>query len=578
MKTKCFWIIAGLIITCSVSAETLYDAVQHGMISNPDVLFNTARGLSARQAVDKAKGAYWPTVDVTGGFGREKSLNPTTEAIDGPGQRILNRTESNIEFKQNLFAGGGVAYELKRNVYLCEAQKLKTQGVAEDLALDVVNRYLLVLLHEKLYVYAIRNYQAHRSVFTMIKERSDAGISREAELDQADARLALAEANKISAEANLQEARINYAKVVGNWPGKLAWPKIPTRSELPQSLGQAIERGLDNHPTVRSTYADIKEAKSQYQVAQASYYPRVDLVLSASQNRNLDGLIGRNDDRLAMIRMNYNLFRGGADEAHVRETAYQVQEAYEVKNKALIDLKESIRLSWNAWMAAGLRLKPLRQHVVSSRQTRSAYQEQFKVGKRTLLDLLDSQNEFYQAQIELARGENDEVYSRYRILNGMGRLLSYLKLRLPANVVNNDVFSSAQTHILLNKEMDKIPYPNDVTDSQLVLDHPVKNMNTTPLTKATIYKNTTTPPIVAPKIWYVSAGYFAAKEKAIALTKHLRGLGFNACIVLVNDCFHVIVGPYEYRGHAGNAMERLKEVAHVPGRLVTYKRRPKAFF
>ncbi|HHF7379480.1 TPA: TolC family protein, partial [Legionella feeleii] len=338
------------------------------------------------------------------------------------------------------FAGGGIVNEVKRTKSLYQAQELKTQGVAEDLALEIINRYLLVILHEKLYGYAITNYHAHRAVFGMIKERSEAGVSREAEVDQADARLALAESNKISAEANLQEARINYAKVVGKWPGKLVWPRVPTHQDLPRSLGEAIERGLDNHPTVRSTYADVKEAKSQYDVARAAYYPRVDFVLSASQNRNLDGLIGPNNDRMAMIRMNYNLFRGGSDDANVRQTAYEVQEAYELKNKALIDMKESVRLSWNAWTASGLRLNPLRRHVVASRETRSAYQEQFKVGKRTLLDLLDSQNEYYQSQIELARGINDEVYSRYRLLNGMGRLLCYLKMRLPQNVVNNDVF------------------------------------------------------------------------------------------------------------------------------------------
>ncbi|MCC5016249.1 TolC family protein [Legionella sp. 31fI33] len=116
---------------------------------------------------------------------------------------------------------------------------MKTQGVAEDLALEIINRYLLVILHEKLYGYAITNYHAHRAVFGMIKDRSEAGVSREAEVDQADARLALAESNKISAEANLQEARINYAKVVGKWPGKLVWPRVPTHQDLPRSFYMA---------------------------------------------------------------------------------------------------------------------------------------------------------------------------------------------------------------------------------------------------------------------------------------------------------------------------------------------------
>lgn len=555
------------------SADTLYEAVQHGMISNPDVLSNTAKGLSAKQGIDKAKGAYYPSIDVTGGFGRERSLNPTTAAIDDTNIAILNRTESAIELRQNLFAGGGIVNEVKRNKFLTQGQRWKTQGVAEDLALDITRVYLAVLMHEKLYAYSISNLQAHKAVFKMIKERADAGISRAAEVDQAVARLALAESNKISAQANLQEVRINYARLVGKWPEHLTWPHIPTNNEIPNTLVKALEKGLDNHPTVKSSYADIKQAKAQYDVARAAYYPKVDLVLSASKNRNLSGLIGPNNSDLAAIRMNYNAFRGGADEAYVRQTAYQVQEAYEVKNLSLLQLKEAIRLSWNTYVNAALRLRPLKEHVIASRKTRAAYQDEFKVGKRTLLDLLDSQNEYYQSEIELARGINDEMLSRFRILNGIGNLLCYLKLRLPVNVVNNDVFTSAQTHILLNKEMDELPYPND-TDRPMLLAHPVKNMETTPLTKAIIDKNTTYPQQVTPKLWYVSAGTFNNKAEAEALENRLNGLGFSAFKTIYDNCLTVLVGPYEYRGHAGNGMERLKELAHVQGVLVTFKKAP----
>lgn len=566
-------ILAAILMSSGAAADSLYDAVQHGMISNPDVLSNTAKGLSAKQGIDKAKGAYYPTVDITGGFGRERSLNPTTTAIDDTNVAILDRNESAVELKQNLFAGGGVVNEVKRNKYITQSQRWKTQGVAEDLALDITKAYLAVLMHERLYVYSVSNLQAHKSVFNMIKERADAGISREAEVDQAVARLALAESNKISAQANLQEVRINYAKLVGKWPEHLTWPHIPTNKELPGTLSKALEKGLDNHPTVKSSYADIKQAKAQYQVARAAYYPKVDLVLSAAKNRNISGLVGPNNSDLAAIRMNYNAFRGGADEAYIRQTAYQVQEAYEVKNRSLLQLKEAIRLSWNVYTSAALRLKPLQVHVDASRRTRTAYQDEFKVGKRTLLDLLDSQNEYYQSEIELAHGKNDEMLSRFRILNGMGNLLCYLKLRLPVNVVNNDVFSSAQTHILLNKRMDELPYPND-SDNPMLLAHPVKNMETTPLTKAIIDKNTTYPQQVIPKLWYVSAGVFSDNNNADALVRRLQELGFSAFKTICDNRTTVLVGPYEYRGHAGNGMERLKELAHVQGVLVTFKKAP----
>ncbi|HAT8371038.1 TPA: TolC family outer membrane protein [Legionella pneumophila] len=566
--------VVAMLTSSYATGDTLYEAVQYGMIANPDILLNTAKGLSAKQAIDKAKGGLYPSIDVTGGFGRQRSVNPTSAAIDDTPSTTLNIVESAVELRQRLFAGGGIINEVKRNQYLTEAQKWKTQGIAEDLALEITKNYFAVLLHERLYAYSIENLKAHKAVFKMIKERADAGITRTAEVDQANARLALAEANKISALADLQEVKINYAKTVGKWPENLQMPHVPARKSLPNNLARIIEKGLDNHPTVKSSYADIKEAKAQYDVARAAYYPEVNLVLNSSKNKNLGGLIGPNDSDTVAVRMNYNAFRGGADAARIRETAYQVQEAYETKNRTLLELKETIRLAWNAYVASALRIQPLKQHVTASRKTRTAYQDEFKVGKRTLLDLLDSQNEYYQSQIELARAENDEILSRYRILNGMGCLLKYLNLRLPVNVVNNDVFSSAQTNILLNRKMDEIPYPNN-TDNPMVLTHPVKNMEKTRLTKSMVDKNTTYPQQITPKLWYISAGSFRDRNNAIALVKRLNGLGFTAFMSPYKDLLSVFVGPYEYRGHAGNGMERLKELAHVEGVLVTFKEPPK---
>ncbi|HAT1787645.1 TPA: TolC family outer membrane protein [Legionella pneumophila] len=570
---KALFVVA-MLTSSYATADTLYEAVQYGMIANPDILLNTAKGLSAKQAIDKAKGGLYPSIDVTGGFGRQRSINPTSAAIDDSPSTTLNIVESAVELRQRLFAGGGIINEVKRNQYLTEAQKWKTQGIAEDLALEITKNYFAVLLYERLYAYSIENLKAHKAVFKMIKERADAGITRTAEVDQANARLALAEANKISALADLQEVKINYAKTVGKWPENLQMPHVPARKSLPNNLARIIEKGLDNHPTVKSSYADIKEAKAQYDVARAAYYPEVNLVLNSSKNKNLGGLIGPNDSDTVAVRMNYNAFRGGADAARIRETAYQVQEAYETKNRTLLELKETIRLAWNAYVASALRIQPLKQHVTASRKTRTAYQDEFKVGKRTLLDLLNSQNEYYQSQIELARAENDEILSRYRILNGMGCLLKYLNLRLPVNVVNNDVFSSAQTNILLNRKMDEIPYPNN-TDNPMVLTHPVKNMEKTRLTKSMVDKNTTYPQQITPKLWYISAGSFRDRNNAIALVKRLNGLGFTAFMSPYKDLLSVFVGPYEYRGHAGNGMERLKELAHVEGVLVTFKEPPK---
>lgn len=577
MDMRITLVASAILLTSSwAMADTLNDAVQHGLLSNPDVLFNTAKTLSARQGIGVAKGGFYPTIDLAAGAGREESQNPTTQAIDGPpsGKATLNRVESSVELRQKLFAGGAVIGEFHRTRYLWQAQQWKTAGIAEDLALDIVNRYLTVLMHQKLYQLSIENLNRHRPIFSMINDMKESGLSRTSDLDQARGRLAQAEANKISAEANLREAQINYAKAVGKWPDKLSWPKFPRGRELPPTLTKALEIGLDNHPTVKSAYADVKEAKAQYAVALAAMYPKVDLVLSASRNRNLDGLIGQNNDKLAMVRMNYNLFRGGSDNAHIRETAYQVQEAYETKNRALVDLKESIRLSWNAYKAAAIRLGPLRRHMTSSQATQGAYQEQFKLNKRTLLDLLDSQNEWYQAESDYVRGQMDEIFARYRIINGMGKLLPYLHMKLPVNVSNNDVLTSAQEHILLKKnDMNDVPYP-DLHRTPLPLARPIPSFEEVKLTSANVNNNSMPPTQVPLKSWYVSTGPGKTKQAALDLAHRLQGLGFNAHPATFKDGYDVLVGPYEYRGHAGNGMARLKEIAHLSGLLLTYQGDP----
>lgn len=568
------------LMTSVVAADTLYEAVEHGMLSHPDVLQNTALGLAAKHGIDKARGSLLPTVDTNGASGREFSLNPTTQAIDGPGSRTLTRQESSIEMKQTLFAGGANINEVRRAQHLYESQMWKTQSVAEALSLDIVNRYLQVQLHHQLMRLATVNLRAHKNVFRMIKARTEAGIARTADLDQAYARVAQAEANKITAQTDLNEVNINYAKSVGKWPNQLSQPHIPTRQELPLTLGETIEQALDNHPALKSSYADIKEAKSKYKVAAATAYsPKVEFVASGSNNRNLDGLVGPNNDRLAMLRVSYNVFRGGADLASVKQATYQIQESYELKNRQLLDLKETVRLAWNAYIMAGRRLNPLRIHVQSSRKTLLAYQEQFKLDKRTLLDVLDSQNELYRAQIDLARGITDEMYARYRIIGSMGSLLSYLQLRLPVNVVNNDVFSSAQTHILLNRSMDEIPYPDDKNQLTVLSDDEksvalVGELPATDQVKLTppiVEKNTTPPIQVTPKKWFIEVGRFQNEILAKSLQFYLSVLGYNATIFPSPSVTKVWVGPYEYRGHAANAMERLKELARIEGRLLTFK-------
>jgi adhesin transport system outer membrane protein len=230
-------------------------------------------------------------------------------------------------------------------------------------------------------------------------------------------------------ENNLEDAIAAFINVVGNTPMHLEEPASPEQL-LPGSLEEAIAIALDNNPRLKSADADVDAAREQYEAAKSLFYPRVHLELSGSNNDNLDGISGSNKDAQAMIRARYN-FTGGKDIARRQETVYQLDQAKEIRARTHRQVVESMRLSWHAHETAKSQLEYFKIHVDASKKTLTAYRKQFNIGQRTLVDLLDQENEVFQASINYVNGLYTLAFSTYRILAGTGKLLWSLDVELP---------------------------------------------------------------------------------------------------------------------------------------------------
>jgi adhesin transport system outer membrane protein len=245
-----------------------------------------------------------------------------------------------------------------------------------------------------------------------------------------EGRRASASANMLSDEVNLKDAETNFLRVVGLLPKSLD-PTIPAVDILPKNQDEAIKTALENHPTLRSANADVKAAMAQYKASKSALYPRLDLELGARYGDDLDGVEGRDDDLTAMLRLRYNLFAGGKDRARNRQTAHLVNEAKEIRNNTYRQVVESVRLSWAAYDVTKKQLVFQQQHVLASEKTRDAYTKQFRLGKRSLLDLLDSENELYEAKREKTTTWYDHQLAQYRLLVGINSLKTHLGITLP---------------------------------------------------------------------------------------------------------------------------------------------------
>ncbi|MGV3653645.1 MAG: TolC family outer membrane protein [Noviherbaspirillum sp.] len=419
-------LVIALLVAAPAYGQSLKAAVERTLESNPDILIDASRRLSLDQALKGARAAYLPRADLALGGGREWSDNATTRALGLPGDRALNRTEASLTLTQMLFDGFAAKSEVERNQARVDSAASRLAGTSEQVALQAVEAYLEVLRHRDLVELTRENSGIHQRTFDQIKIRSDSGVGRRADLDQINARLGLARANLAAAEANLRDAEINFQRIVGTAPSSLAMPQAPAPAALPQSADEAIRMALESHPVLKSAEADVEAANAQVRAAKSTLYPRFDLQVGATRNRNIDGLEGSSNDQFAMVRMRYNLFNGGADTARINETVQLTSEAREIMERTRRQVAQSTRLSWNALTSVQERLPALRQHAESSAATRDAYTKQFSIGQRTLLDMLDAENETFTAASNYISGQYLETFARYRVLADLGRLLATL--------------------------------------------------------------------------------------------------------------------------------------------------------
>lgn len=423
-------IVIPLCISVSMAnADTLQEAVDATVKTNPDVLAATHERQAVSKEVDQARAGYYPTLDLAIGTGWEMTDNPSTRN-SGRGEVHLNRDEASLNLRQMLFDGFETSNEVDRQQARTNSRAFGVYSAAENTALDAVLAYHNVLRQQQLVELAQTNLEAHERTHDQILLRAERGVGRRADMEQSLGRLALAEANLKSELANLRDAETAYIRVVGMEPASLSLPDSPI-TMIPASIDEAIAIATENHPTLRLASYDVESAEAQHATAKAPFYPDLHLEVGTRADHDIDGIEGKDKDITAMLRLRYNLFNGGRDSARREETAFLINQAAEIRNNTHRQVEESVRLSWNAWQTLRSQMPARIQHVESSEKARDAYQQQFSLGQRTLLDLLDSENEVFRARTALVNTKYDELYAMYRILNSMGMLLQGLNVELP---------------------------------------------------------------------------------------------------------------------------------------------------
>ncbi|KRP59824.1 TolC family outer membrane protein [Pseudomonas trivialis] len=423
-----------------VQAQTLPEAMQKAVDVHPEIQAGVNARIAADYQVRAAQGGYLPKVDLLGGYGRESSDNINTRAASNSHDwKTLNRGESSIRLQQNLFQGFGTQNEVSRQQATANSRGYALLNTTERTALTVAQVYLDVLTRREMVQLAEDNLKSHERIFDQIKLRTSRGVGRMADMDQAEARLAQARNNLLTEQTNLEDAKANYISAVGQEPDQLERPQGFV-ALMPANLEEARRQMVESSPVLRSAESDIAAAEKQYESAKSTFYPRFDAELQRSANNNVGGEEGHDNGYSAMLRMQFNLYSGGSNKADLQSKASQASQALDIRNNALRELNQELSLAWNAYNNATAQVPIAQEYVDRSTRVRTSYQQQFSLGERTLLDLLDSENELFTASQRLAQIKNLQLYTQYRIKADMGQLLRSQGIVAPlASVVQNEV-------------------------------------------------------------------------------------------------------------------------------------------
>ena len=404
-------------IPFSLFSLSLDEAVEHTLNTNPQMQKSISDYIAIQQDLSVAESDYKPTLDFNAAIGKEESDK------DRVGDSVsLTRKETGLVANQNLFRGFQTKYDVKEQEARIKASRYTALQTANTIALRTTEVYIQVLQQKKILDLLLSNVKTHERIYKMIKEKTDAGMSKRSDLEQTHGRLALAYANYISQQNNYQDTLINFERVYGRVLSASDF-YTPTMPDLPaSSQSKLIHIAQKYSPTLIVERSNIKTIESQYEKEKSSFYPTVDLELSGDWNKDIDGVQGKDNSYKAMLKLNYNLYNGGSDEAVRIKNMQLISSEQELLNEQERAVIEKVKLAYMSEQILKSEIRCLKIHAKQTRTTADAYAQEYQLGRRTLLDLLNTELEYNSAQQSLQNAMHDRLYARYRVLEASGIL------------------------------------------------------------------------------------------------------------------------------------------------------------
>ncbi|MCM2265729.1 MAG: TolC family outer membrane protein, partial [Desulfuromonadales bacterium] len=357
--------------------------------------------------LDRAKGGYFPRVDISAGYGTESHSDIGTRANDIE-HRFYSRGEAAIQMTQLLYDGWETASRVGVEEAKLESAKSRVFDNAEAIALDAIIAHLEVYRQRVLYGLAEKNVRDHEEILGMLDDRQKAGAGSIADVTQTQGRLSRAKASLAETRSGMKGAEANYQRVVGKLAGDVEYFTVPANL-MPKSIEELVQAVEANNPKVNALQYNVQEAEERIELSNSNFQPKVNIELSSTYQDQVESETTYEHNNQAMVRMRWNLINGWSDVADRKAAIARKYQAANATDDQRVQVVEEAMKTWALLQSAREQVVDFGDATNQNQKTLESYMKQFTVGQRTLLDVLDARNELFQSSGLLVTAKVNEV-------------------------------------------------------------------------------------------------------------------------------------------------------------------------
>jgi len=412
-----------LVLTASGAAaaqvdgvSNLPDAVSQALSDNPNLQFQRGVEALARSDLDAARALDNVRVDLGASAGVQNTDTNNPFAFQEGTSGLVS---AEVTASRPVWTSGRIPAQIRGATAGVSAAEAETEAVRQDLVLQTVTAYANLRQARE----ALRIRQNNVAVSREQRQAADSRF-RVGEITKTDVALAVAReegsiAAQAAAEAELAGAEALFAEVVGQPAGVLA--ALPPRPALPASVDEALEFATQYNPSVLAALDGLRASEEEIEAARAALRPQFSVVGRASAQETWDDNI--KDTSVSILgQASVPLYDGDQLRSRTRGAKARRAQAQAQVDAARRQVIRELTSAWSQLLAADRATEASRAQVFAAEEAYEGSKRELAAGQRTTLDVLDTEQDLFEAQLALLSAERDAYVAVYAVLAAMGAL------------------------------------------------------------------------------------------------------------------------------------------------------------